>query len=120
MQTVADDDRPAVQISAGPTVVEGSPAVFTLSLTHPSNFPVSVALKLLSGLVDPVTGLSQYITPGVDNTPLEVLNPTTGQWAPLTGELVFPPGTTSLQVRVPTVNDGAVEGTLQAFDQGGG
>lgn len=109
-QTVADDDRPAVQISAGPTVVEGSPAVFTLTLTHPSNFPVGVTLKLLSGLVDPVTGLSQYITPGVDNTPLEVLNPRTGQWELLTGSLVFAPGDTVLQVRVPTVNDGLVEG----------
>ncbi|MBT9609226.1 MAG: type I secretion C-terminal target domain-containing protein [Aquabacterium sp.] len=110
-QTAADDDRPAVQIAAGPAVVEGQPAVFTLSLTHPSNFPVDVALKLLTGAVDPVTGQGQYITPGVDSTPLEVLNPTTGQWEPLSGALVFQPGTTSLQVRVPTLNDGAVEGT---------
>jgi Calx-beta domain/RTX calcium-binding nonapeptide repeat (4 copies) len=110
-QTVADDDRPAVQIAAGPTVVEGQPAVFTLSLTHPSNFPVGVALKLLTGAVDPVTGQGKYITPGVDNTPLEVLNPTTGQWELLTGALTFAPGTTSLQVRVPTLNDGLVEGT---------
>jgi len=110
-QTVADDDRPAVQITAGPTVVEGQPAVFTLSLTHPSNFPVDVALKLLSGQVDPLTGQNKYITPGLDNTPLEVFNAKTDQWEPLTGDLVFPPGATSLQVRVPTVNDGAVEGT---------
>ena len=110
-QTVPDDDRPAVQITAGPAVVEGQPAVFTLSLTQPSKFPVDVALKLLTGAVDPVTGQAQYITPGVDSTPLEVLNPATGQWEPLTGALVFQPGTTSLQVRVPTVNDRAVEGT---------
>lgn len=121
-QTVADDDRPAVQIAAGPAVVEGQPAVFTLSLTHPSKFAVDVALKLLTGAVDPVTGQGQYITPGVDSTPLEVLNPTTNQWEPLTGALVFQPGTTSLQVRVPTLNDGAVEGTeivgLQATASG--
>jgi len=121
-QTVADDDRPAVQIAAGPAVVEGQPAVFTLSLTHPSNFPVDVALKLLTGAVDPVTGQGKYITPGVDSTPLEVLNPTTGQWELLTGALTFAPGTTSLQVRVPTLNDGLVEGTeivgLQATASG--
>lgn len=121
-QTVADDDRPAVHIAAGPAVVEGQPAVFTLSLTHPSNFPVDVALKLLTGVVDPVTGQGKYITPGVDSTPLEVLNPTTGQWELLTGALVFQPGTTSLQVRVPTLNDGLVEGTeivgLQATASG--
>ena len=110
-QTVPDDDRPAVQITAGPAVVEGQPAVFTLSLTQPSKFPVDVALKLLTGAVDPVTGQAQYITPDVDSTPLEVLNPATGLWEPLTGALVFQPGTTSLQVRVPTLNDRAAEGT---------
>jgi Ca2+-binding RTX toxin-like protein len=110
-QTTADDDRPAVQMTAGPTVVEGQPAEFTLSLTRASKFPVDVALKLLTGAVDPVTGQPQYITPDVDSKPLEVFNPATGQWQPLTGSLVFQPGTTSLQVRVPTVNDRAVEGT---------
>lgn len=121
-QTVADDDRPAVQIAAGPAVVEGQPAVFTISLSHPSKFTVDVALKLLTGAVDPVTGQGKYITPGVDNTPLEVLNPVTGQWESLTGTLVFQPDTTSLQVRVPTRNDGLVEGTeivgLQATASG--
>lgn len=117
------EDPPSLSVAAGPTVVEGSPAVFTLSLSHASGTPVSVALRLLDGLVDPVTGRNERITPGVDSTPLEVLNPLTGQWEPLSGSLVFAPGTTSLQVRVPTVNDRLVEGdetvALQARVDGG-
>jgi Calx-beta domain/von Willebrand factor type A domain/RTX calcium-binding nonapeptide repeat (4 copies) len=122
-QAVADDDRPAVKLVAGPTVVEGAPATFTVSLTQPSNFPVSVALKLIDGQVDPVTGQSTTVTPGIDSTPLEFFNTETGQWQLLSGPLVFAPGQTNIQVRVPTLNDGRVEGTelvqLQATVESG-
>ncbi|MBK7238106.1 MAG: hypothetical protein IPI02_21810 [Sterolibacteriaceae bacterium] len=37
-----DDDRPAVASVSSPTVTEGAPLDFTVSLTHPSTTPTAV------------------------------------------------------------------------------
>ncbi len=105
-QTVPDDDRPVVSVTGGPDATEGQASVFTVNLSHPSSTQ-SVVLEL-----QPQAGSGLGATPGADTTgPLEYLNPLTQQWQALVdGRLTFAPGQTSLQVRVATVNDAAVEG----------
>lgn len=105
-QTVPDDDRPVVGVTGGPDVTEGLHSVFTVNLSQPSATQ-SVVLQL-----QPQAGSVSGATPGVDTTgPLEYFNPLTQQWQALVdGRLTFAPGQTSLQVRVATVNDAAVEG----------
>ena len=44
-----DDDRPAVASVSSPTVTEGAPLDFTVSLTHPSTTPTAVTLSPASG-----------------------------------------------------------------------
>lgn len=101
-----DDDRPVISVAGGPEQVEGLHSVFTVNLSHPSATQ-SVVLQL-----QPQAGSGSGATPGSDTTgPLEYLDPLTQQWQALVdGRLTFAPGQTSLQVRVATVNDAAVEG----------
>lgn len=107
-QSSADDDRPAVSVTGGPAVTEGEPSLFTVELSHPSATQ-SVVLQLQPQSAP--GGSASGATPGTDTTgPLEYFNPLTQQWQALAeGRLTFAPGQTSLQVRVPTVNDRAVE-----------
>jgi len=97
-----------VRVLGGAAVVEGRPSVFTVELDVPSASQ-SVVLQLQ---VKSATA-SASVTPGTDTTGLlEYFNPLTQSWEPLVdGRLSFAPGQTSLQVRVPTVNDSLVEGS---------
>ena len=107
-QVNADDDRPVVSVQGGPTATEGEASVFTVLLSHPSATQ-SVVLQLQPQSA--ANGSVSGATPGTDTTgPLEYFNPVTQQWQALPdGRLSFAPGQTSLQVRVPTVNDRGVE-----------
>lgn len=108
-QPLPDDDRPVISVQSGPAVVEGQASVFTVELSHPSATQ-SVVLQLMPQAA--TSGALPGATPGADvSGPLEYFNPLTQQWQALTdGRLTFAPGQTSLQVRVATVNDIAVEG----------
>jgi hypothetical protein len=83
---IEDNDGPAVSINNPPAPVEGSSAVFTVSLSAASPQPVSVAVS---------TGNGTAVAPD--------------DYTATSGTLVFAPGQTSRTVLVATTNDGVVE-----------
>ena len=92
-----DDDTPTLAVSS-PTVTEGTDpfAVFTVSLSNPSTTPVSVSLALTDGSA---TG------GGVDfGAGLQVSTDGGTTWTPV-ASATFAPGSTSVLVRTPIVND---------------
>ncbi|MFZ4552276.1 MAG: type I secretion C-terminal target domain-containing protein [Aquabacterium sp.] len=92
----------------GDDATEGSPVVFRVTLTEAHTDAVSVTLSLKPGMGSDAD--APPATPGLDtSTQLEVLNPATNVWAPLTSALVFAPGVSELQVRVATIDDTTVE-----------
>ena len=92
----------------GDDATEGSPVVFRVTLTESHTDTVSVTLSLKPGMGSDAD--APPATPGLDtSTQLEVLNPATNSWSPLTSDLVFAPGVSELQVRVATIDDATVE-----------
>ena len=98
-----DDDRPTVTTISNPTVTEGQPLDFVITLSGTSTTPTAVTLG--SG---PAT-----TTPGSDTgTPWLVSTDGGLSFTPVAGNVVdVPPGATSVIVRVPTVDDTVSEPT---------
>ncbi|MBK9219112.1 MAG: retention module-containing protein [Uliginosibacterium sp.] len=93
-----DDDRPAVGAVSSPSITEGGNLDFTVTLTHPSTTPTTVTLTLAAGSTNPATL-------GTDTNPALVSTDGGTNWVALTPTVSVPAGSTSLLVRVPTVND---------------
>ena len=95
--SIVDDDTPTLTIS-NPTVVEGTAAVFTVSLSNPS----ATATTFTPGLV------SGSATVGSDTAPLSGLEYFDGStWQPVVGDVTIAAGQTSVQLRLATVDHGA-------------
>ncbi|MBK9085613.1 MAG: retention module-containing protein [Sterolibacteriaceae bacterium] len=95
-----DDDRPAVASVSSPTVTEGAPLDFTVSLTHPSTTPTAVTLSPASGTA----------TLGTDTDPAQVSFDGGASFVPVVGSTVtVPAGVTDFIVRFPTVDDAISE-----------
>jgi hypothetical protein len=93
--TILDDDTARLTHQTGPTVLEGdfglTPATFTVTLSTPAAFPITVEYTLASGCCD------DGATAGVDFL------------GPFSGTLTFPPGTTLVNYTVNVVGDLDVE-----------
>jgi hypothetical protein len=107
--TITDNDTPptvtAVDDPVDPavnsvTVLEGTPAVFTVTLSNASSTPTTLPLALASG--------SATLGPDFTNA-LSFNNGVTLD--PLTGNVTVPAGVTSFTVTVPTVDDALDEPT---------
>ena len=97
--TITDDDTPTMAVSS-PSIGEGSFAVFTVSLSNASTTDVTFNPTLASGSA----------TVGTDtSTALEFFNGTAWVAVPV-GGVTLAAGTTSVQVRVATTDDFALEG----------
>jgi large repetitive protein len=95
----ADDDRPVITV-ANAAASEGSPAVFTVSLSNPSTTPITFNPTLSSGTA----------TAGADTAAtLEYFDGSAWQPIPVAG-VVIPAGATSIDVRVATTDDAYAEG----------
>ncbi|WP_310461073.1 Calx-beta domain-containing protein [Sphaerotilus sp.] len=95
-----DDDTPHVARITSPTVSEGQPLDFTVTLTHPSTTPTVLDVLPKSGTA----------TLGVDTEPPQVSFDGGNTFVPITGTTVtVPPGTDTVIIRIPTVNDGFKE-----------
>lgn len=91
-----DDDTPHVASVTSPIVDEGKPLDFTVTLTHPSATPLVLDVLPKSGTA----------TLGVDTEPPQVSFDGGNTWVPITGTTVtVPPGTDTIIVRIPTVDD---------------
>lgn len=92
--TIVDDDTARVSLQPGPSVSEGDtgtvPAVFSVTLSAPTAFPVTVDYATTSG-----TG-GNFATPGVD-------------FEMISGTLAFDPGETTQTVTVTVNGDLEVE-----------
>lgn len=97
---------PTLSLTSNTAAIEGQPLDFTVRLSDPSATAVSVALSQLVA-----TEHGSSATPGVDTVNQLSYLSGNGQWLALTGDLVFQPGVTTMQVRVSTVNDTQVEST---------
>jgi hypothetical protein len=88
--TINDDETAQVSLRPGPEIEEGDsgvvPAVFTVTLSAPAAFPVSVDYATSS-----VTG-EGFAAPGVD-------------YEPISGTLTFAPGATAQTVTVMVIGD---------------
>ncbi|WP_091356218.1 VWA domain-containing protein [Amphritea atlantica] len=101
-----DNDVPTLSVSS-PTEGEGGQMEFIISLSNPSLETVSFSVATVD------TGSATDTT---DYSPaLEYFNTGSGLWEPVSGDLSFAPGTTTLQVRSATVQDALVEGP-ESFD----
>ncbi|MDP5241431.1 retention module-containing protein, partial [Uliginosibacterium sp. 31-16] len=102
--TPATPSGPVLSVSSA-SAVEGSPAVFTVSLSSPSTSATIFTPSLASG-----AGLGGA-TVGVDTTTaLEYYNGTS--WVPVgTGGVTIAAGETSVQIRVATIDDEIQEGS---------
>jgi hypothetical protein len=93
--TILDDDTARLTHQTGPTVLEGdfglTPATFTVTLSTPAAFPITVEYTLASGCC------ADGATAGVDFL------------GPFSGTLTFPPGTTLVNYTVSIVGDLDVE-----------
>lgn len=93
--TILDDDTARLTHQTGPTVLEGNvgltPATFTVTLSTPAAFPITVEYTLVSGCC------ADGATAGVDFL------------GPFSGTLTFPPGTTLVNYTVSIVGDLDVE-----------
>src|SRR4051794_440349 len=86
--TITDDDAPpTISVAAAPAVESAGAQVFTVTLSAPSAFPVSVTYSTTDGTA----------TAGSDYTPTA-------------GTVTFPPGTTKQIVSIPLVDDRVGEG----------
>lgn len=103
-QLTPDDDRPVLNVLAGPPVVEGDPTVFTIELSRASTQAIAVQLTPRAAQDDPAT-------PQDESASYQVQDPVSGAWRDLTGNVLdFLPQAdgltpTSLKVRLATVND---------------
>ena len=95
--TIVDNGDPVrVASITSPTVDEGKPLDFTVKLTSPSDTPLVLDVLPKSGTA----------TLGVDTEPPQVSFDGGTTWVPITGTTVtVPPGTDTVIVRIPTVND---------------
>ncbi|WP_157670977.1 retention module-containing protein, partial [Chitinibacter sp. GC72] len=102
--SIADNDSASLSITpdlGNASVSEGSAAVFTLTLSNPSATPTEVTLNLLTG--------GNNTASAADVGALEYFNGSS--WAPVVdGKVTLPANETSLQIRVPTVQDRVYEG----------
>jgi hypothetical protein len=93
--TILDDDTARLTHQTGPTILEGNsgltPATFTVTLSTPAAFPITVEYTLASGCC------ADGATAGVDFL------------GPFSGTLTFPPGTTLANYTVSVVGDLDVE-----------
>lgn len=96
-----DDDRPTVSAISSPTVTEGSPLDFVVTLSNASALPQTLTLGTQPGSA----------TPGTDTSTPWQLSTDGGQtWTDISGSTVtVPVGVTQLVVRVPTVDDAVHE-----------
>ena len=96
-----NDDRPVVSAITSPSVLEGAPLDFTVTLSNPSALPTTVNLTPASGTA----------TVGTDTgAPLQASFDGGATWVSVAGTSVtVPANVTSFIVRVPTVNDGIGE-----------
>ncbi|MBK9395560.1 MAG: hypothetical protein IPN40_17525 [Uliginosibacterium sp.] len=83
---------------SSPSITEGGNLDFTVTLTHASTTPTTVTLTLAAGSTNPATL-------GTDTNPALVSTDGGTNWVALTPTVSVPAGSTSLLVRVPTVND---------------
>ena len=81
-----DEASPTLTLSNNPVAAEGSPLDFTVSLSHPSDYPIGAAMDTEEGFND------------------------TGDYTPKTANLVFSPGETSETFTVETTQDASYEG----------
>ena len=96
----ADDDRLIVVNVSSPTVGEGGNLVFSVTLNGTSTTATTVSVTPSSGtaILGTDTGLQEVSTDGG------------ATWSTLGSTVTVPPGASSFQVRVATINDGLVEG----------
>lgn len=99
--TIVDNgDSVRVASVTSPTVDEGQPLDFTVKLTSPSDTPLVLDVLPKSGTA----------TLGVDTEAPQVSFDGGRTWVPITGTTVtVPPGTDTVIVRIPTVNDALKE-----------
>ncbi|MGH6648380.1 Calx-beta domain-containing protein, partial [Aquabacterium sp.] len=107
---------PAIPVPAlsvvGESAIEGQPAVFHVQLSSPATDRVAISLTLKDGIDNPNTPQNEAAKVGTDTgTTLQYFNQATGQWQDFTGELVFQPGESSVDVRVLTTTDNIKEPT---------
>jgi len=97
--TINDDDAtPSLTINDPAAVAEGSPVVFTVTLSAPSGLPVTVNWATSDG--DGNGGADNAVAPG--------------DYGAAGSTLTIPAGSTTAQISVATVNDGDKE-NLEAF-----
>ncbi|MBY0572869.1 MAG: retention module-containing protein, partial [Undibacterium sp.] len=97
-----DDDRPAVLSVSSPTVDEGNDLVFTVTMSKAGAVPFALNLTQSSGSA----------TIGVDTTAPSLVSVDGGKtYVPLSSVVQVPAGVTSILVKMPTINDGILEGT---------
>ncbi len=96
-----DNDTPTLSITS-PTVTEGSPAVFTVSLSNASTTPVSFTPSLVNGAA----------TVGTDTAAANTLEVSTNggvTWTTVSGAVTIAAGQTSVQLRLATTDDSIAE-----------
>lgn len=97
------DERPTLSVAGKPDVSEGSPAVFTLTLSKPSEHAVEVALSVSDVTTEPGdVGLMVVFT--------DPANPSGSQLVVTNGRFMLPPGVTTFYTAVSTTADGVFEG----------
>ena len=90
-----NDDTPTVSVNSVSVNEDAGPAVFTVSLSNPSKFPIGLSLALAAGTA----------ALGLDYTSaLQVSTDGGATWV-LGSSLTIPAGATSALVRAPVVND---------------
>ncbi|WP_189346983.1 retention module-containing protein, partial [Undibacterium macrobrachii] len=94
------DEALVVSSISSPTVNEGGPLVFDVSLSGVSNTDTEVSVSLASGsaILGVDTGVQEYSVDGG------------GSWRPFNGVVLVPPGSIGFQVRVATLTDNLIEG----------
>ena len=107
--TITDNDlAPTVSTVNSPSIAEGGNLVYIVTLSGASSSPTTVDLTLATGAVNGTT----FGGAGSDTgTPIEVSTNGGASWTTVTPDAsggfsaVVPAGATTVQVRVPTVND---------------
>ncbi len=99
------DERPTLSVTAPANVSEGSPSVFTLSLSTPSKLPVEIDLALSH-----VSTEAGDMGPAIDVF-TDPANPGGSQLAVVSGRIVLPAGVTTVFARVDTATDHVYEGS---------
>ena len=98
-----DNDTPTLSVNSV-SVVEGAPAIFTVSLSNPSTSAVVFTPTLASGSAGIGTDTAAA-------NALEVSADNGATWSTVAGNVAIAPGSTSVQLRLATIDDAIDEAT---------